>query len=113
MGELQQMGFPEIRCQRALLATGNSSAEDAMNWLFGHMEDAGASVRLGWRARLLIPLGVPDIDDPLPAPTAPGTSASAGEPSDDQIAEITQMGFSAGQARKALRETVRSLSHAS
>lgn len=45
MGELQQMGFPEIRCQRALLATGNSSAEDAMNWLFGHMEDAGALAR--------------------------------------------------------------------
>lgn len=42
MEMLTGMGFPEIRCQRALLATGNSDSEAAMNWLFSHMEDAGA-----------------------------------------------------------------------
>ena len=35
------MGFPLIRCQKALLATGNSDPEAAMEWLFAHMEDPG------------------------------------------------------------------------
>ena len=35
------MGFPLVRCQKALLATGNSDVEAAMEWLFAHMEDAG------------------------------------------------------------------------
>ncbi|KAL1937656.1 hypothetical protein VTO73DRAFT_12931 [Trametes versicolor] len=39
MAQLEAMGFPAIRCQKALLATGNSDAEAAMEWLFGHMED--------------------------------------------------------------------------
>jgi len=39
---LEGMGFPTIRCQKALLATGNSNADAAMEWLFGHMEDPGA-----------------------------------------------------------------------
>jgi len=35
------MGFPEIRAKRALLKTGNSGAESAMEWLFSHMEHTG------------------------------------------------------------------------
>lgn len=46
MEMLQSMGFPLVRCQKALLATGNESGEAAMEWLFGHMED-------------------PDIDEPI------------------------------------------------
>jgi ubiquitin carboxyl-terminal hydrolase 5/13 len=42
MAQLQGMGFPEMRCKKALLATGNSDPEAAMEWLFGHMEDPGA-----------------------------------------------------------------------
>lgn len=42
MAQLEGMGFPSVRCQKALLATGNSDSEAAMNWLFQHMEDAGA-----------------------------------------------------------------------
>lgn len=42
MAQLEAMGFPAIRCQKALLATGNNDAEAAMEWLFGHMEDPGA-----------------------------------------------------------------------
>jgi ubiquitin carboxyl-terminal hydrolase 5/13 len=41
MAQLEGMGFPTIRCQKALLATGNADAEVAMEWLFGHMEDPG------------------------------------------------------------------------
>lgn len=42
MAQLEGMGFPIVRCQKALLATGNSDAEVAMEWLFQHMEDPGA-----------------------------------------------------------------------
>lgn len=41
MSLLTGMGFPEIRCQRALLTTGNQSGEAAMEWLFSHLEDPG------------------------------------------------------------------------
>jgi ubiquitin carboxyl-terminal hydrolase 5/13 len=44
MAQLEGMGFPSVRCQRALLATGNSDPEAAMNWLFMHMEDAGTVI---------------------------------------------------------------------
>ena len=41
MGQLQALGFPELRCRKALLATGNAGAENAMQWLFAHMDDPG------------------------------------------------------------------------
>ena len=41
MAQLEAMGFPTIRCQKALLATGNQDPEAAMEWLFQHMEDPG------------------------------------------------------------------------
>ena len=44
MAQLEAMGFPTIRCQKALLATGNSDANVAMEWLFQHMEDPGKCV---------------------------------------------------------------------
>lgn len=53
---------------------------------------------VGW-----IPADKPDIDAPLPTP---GTGAASTEPSDDQIAMISDMGFTAAQARKALRQSV-------
>ncbi|ORY24757.1 hypothetical protein BCR39DRAFT_545796 [Naematelia encephala] len=84
MSQLEAMGFPTVRCQKALLATGNSDAEVAMGWLFEHMED-------------------PDIDAPI---QPVGTSGSAStEPTAEQISMIADMGFSPAQARKALRET--------
>lgn len=79
---LQGMGFPLVRCTKALFHTGNSpDAEVAMNWLFAHMED-------------------PDIDEPFEAPS---TSKPSG-PSAEQISMLQDMGFNAAQARKALRE---------
>ncbi|KAF7974371.1 hypothetical protein HWV62_12338 [Athelia sp. TMB] len=85
MAQLEGMGFPPVRCQKALLATGNSDAEAAMEWLFGHMED-------------------PDIDDPIQVPSA-GGAASGPEPSAEQVAMLADMGFTSAQAKKALRET--------
>ncbi len=41
LAQLEEMGFPQIRCQKALVATGNSDPEAAMEWLFAHMEDPG------------------------------------------------------------------------
>ena len=41
LDQLLAMGFPENRCKRAMMNTGNSGAEAAMNWLFEHMEDPG------------------------------------------------------------------------
>ncbi|KAG8221718.1 hypothetical protein J3R82DRAFT_2006 [Butyriboletus roseoflavus] len=81
MGQLEGMGFPSVRCQKALLATGNSGAEAAMEWLFNHMED-------------------PDIDDPIQL-----SVPSVREPSGEEIALLADMGFTQAQARKALLET--------
>ena len=41
LNELLLMGFPEIRCKKALIATDNRDAETALNWIFGHMDDPG------------------------------------------------------------------------
>ena len=87
--QLKAMGFSENRRKRALLNTGHNGADIAMNWMFEHMED-------------------PDIDDPLPAASAnTASSATASGPSEDQIATLQEMGFSAQQAKKALHQTVR------
>ncbi|KAL6305707.1 ubiquitin carboxyl-terminal hydrolase 14 [Sparassis latifolia] len=80
MGQLEAMGFPTIRCQKALLATGNNDAEAAMNWLFEHMEE-------------------PDIDVPI------AVGGAAPEVSPEQISILAEMGFTHAQARKALRQT--------
>ncbi|KAF9028671.1 ubiquitinyl hydrolase [Hymenopellis radicata] len=82
MAQLEGMGFPIVRCQKALLATGNSDAEAAMNWLFEHMDD-------------------PDIDVPIQAAAA----STSPEPSAEQIGMLVDMGFSPAQGRKALKET--------
>ncbi|KAF9352616.1 hypothetical protein BGX26_009596 [Mortierella sp. AD094] len=79
--QLQMMGFPLIRCQKALLATGNQGSEAAMDWLIQHMED-------------------PDIDDPIVSKASPASNASP-----EQIAQLADMGFTDKQAKKALKET--------
>ncbi|KAL8805925.1 MAG: hypothetical protein Q9200_005242 [Gallowayella weberi] len=83
--QLEAMGFPRVRCEKALQATGNGDAEIAMNWLFSHMED-------------------PDIDTPL---DAGGPSSGGPSPSVDaeSVEMMSAMGIGAPQARKALKET--------
>ncbi|RPA79660.1 ubiquitinyl hydrolase [Ascobolus immersus RN42] len=83
MGQLEAMGFPVPRCEKALYHTGNVNAEDAMNWLFGHMED-------------------PDIDEPL---NLGGKGNDAASASPEHVEQLTGMGFSAQQAKKALKST--------
>ena len=104
MAMLSGMGFPEVRCQKALLATGNENAEAAMEWLFAHMDDPGTFPPRHTRTYALIHT-VADIDAPI---QLPGANASAGpEPSAEQVAMLADMGFTSAQASKALRETVR------
>lgn len=81
--QLEGIGFPRNRCEKALHATGNSDANTAMEWLFAHMED-------------------PDIDAPLDFRGAPAASGTA-DP--EKIEMLGAMGFGPPQARKALKET--------
>ncbi|KAF2835609.1 ubiquitin carboxyl-terminal hydrolase 14 [Patellaria atrata CBS 101060] len=82
---LEAMGFPRVRCEKALHATGNSDAETASNWLFAHMED-------------------PDIDTPVSF--GGGSSAKPSAAIDPEAIEnLGAMGFNAPQARQALKET--------
>jgi ubiquitin carboxyl-terminal hydrolase 5/13 len=86
---LEAMGFPRVRCEKALHATGNSDPEAASNWLFGHMED-------------------PDIDTPVDfnAGSGSGGGASGATAIDpEKIENLGAMGFSAPQAHQALKET--------
>ena len=87
LGQLEGMGFPRLRCTKALYATGNTDAETAMTWLFGHMED-------------------PDIDTPLDLTQSnTGSTIAATTVSPESIEMMSAMGISEPQARKALRET--------
>lgn len=83
---LEAMGFPRVRCEKALHATGNMDAEAASLWLFEHMED-------------------PDIDTPmdLSGGTTKGGGAHVADP--EKIEALGNMGFGAPQARQALKET--------
>ncbi|KAF4592237.1 ubiquitin C-terminal hydrolase [Ophiocordyceps camponoti-floridani] len=82
LGQLEAMGFPRNRCEKALHATGNSNANTAMEWLFAHMEDA-------------------DIDAPLNPSGSSG--ASVADPA--KIEMLGAMGFDAPRAGKALKQT--------
>lgn len=85
LGQLEAMGFPRVRCEKALHATGNNDADTAMNWLFAHMED-------------------PDIDAPLELKATGPATAPTGVDS-ESVEMMAAMGISVPQARKALKET--------
>ncbi|PNS17526.1 hypothetical protein CAC42_8069 [Sphaceloma murrayae] len=88
MSMLEAMGFPKVRCEKALHATGNADAEAATTWLFSHMED-------------------PDIDDPVDFGGGGGAASSAASAAADpeKIESLGNMGFAAPVARQALKET--------
>lgn len=97
--QLKAMGFSENRCKRALLNTGHNGADIAMNWMFEHMDDPGKWLLFPfWKEGLTSFL---DIDDPLPTEGANASGAT-----EEQISTLQEMGFTAAQAKKALRETV-------
>lgn len=83
---LEAMGFPRIRSEKALHATGNSDADAASNWLFAHMDDS-------------------DIDTPVELPGHNNAATSGSAPDLEKITSLESMGFSVPQARQALRET--------
>ena len=86
LAQLEGMGFPRVRCEKALHATGNTDSETAMNWLFAHMED-------------------PDIDEPLNLGGAGGGGGTSAGINPESIEMLSAMGIGAPQARKALKET--------
>lgn len=79
---LEAMGFPRVRCEKALHATGNTDSNSAMEWLFGHMED-------------------PDIDEPLKL--EPAGAKYTADP--EKLAMLESMGLGGPRATKALKET--------
>jgi ubiquitin carboxyl-terminal hydrolase 5/13 len=84
---LEAMGFPRVRCEKALHATGNADPDAASNWLFAHMEDS-------------------DIDDPVDFNPKSGSGGGASAVIDpEKIENLGAMGFNAPQARQALKET--------
>lgn len=82
VAQLEAMGFPRNRAEKALHATGNSDANAAMEWLFAHLDDA-------------------DIDAPLDLGS--GSGADTADP--EKVEMLGAMGFLAPQAKKALKET--------
>lgn len=84
MQTLQEMGFPEVRCVKALYSTGNTDADTAMNWIFAHMDDA-------------------DIDVPLKLEGESKIASVAIDPVSVEM--LSAMGFTTAQAKKALKET--------
>ena len=78
--QLQAMGFPANRAEKALRVTGNSDAQTAMEWLFAHLDD-------------------PDIDIPYQMQNTVTVDP-------ESINNLAAMGFDERIVRKALQETV-------
>ena len=89
--QLMGMGFSENASKRAALATGNSSAEASMEWVFAHMGDS-------------------DFNDPLPPASTPGAggtgtgggSAAPSSANAESVQMLCAMGFSEKHAEAAL-----------
>ncbi|KAL9037760.1 MAG: hypothetical protein Q9214_005556, partial [Letrouitia sp. 1 TL-2023] len=87
LSELEVMGFPHVRCEKALHATGNIDADAAMNWILAHMDD-------------------PDVDTPVNlGGTSSSTINATRSVNPESVEMLVAMGISAPQARKALKET--------
>ncbi|PTU20180.1 hypothetical protein P175DRAFT_0481218 [Aspergillus ochraceoroseus IBT 24754] len=85
LNQLLSMGFPQVRCEKALCFTGNSDAEAAMNWLLSHMDD-------------------PDIDEPINVKQRTGTASNL--PQDPaKLIQMSEMGIDEPRARRALAAT--------
>ncbi|PYH97738.1 ubiquitinyl hydrolase [Aspergillus ellipticus CBS 707.79] len=85
MEQLVGMGFPATRSEKALYMTGNSGSEDALNWLFAHMED-------------------PDIDEPLDK-VLPSHDKTKDGQDPVKVAQLNEMGIGFDHAKRALAAT--------
>lgn len=81
VAQLTSMGFNHLHCQKAAINTSNTGVEEAMNWLFAHMED-------------------PDINTPMSK-----KAQSSDVPLFDQskVEALVSFGFPEELARKALK----------
>jgi ubiquitin carboxyl-terminal hydrolase 5/13 len=84
IGQLQEMGFSENACKRAILAVKSNNIEQAITWLFEHNEDS-------------------DFNAPLPNQGGSGRSSTAVD--SEAIETLKCMGISEVHAKKALSET--------
>ena len=96
------MGFSENGCKRAAVAVGNSSAEAAMEWVFGHMEDANFHE----------PLPPPGVEQPPAGAGGGGGGGGGGGADPEAIAMLSGMGFTEHQAKGALAATSGNLERA-
>ncbi|KAJ2726775.1 ubiquitin C-terminal hydrolase Ubp14 [Coemansia sp. Benny D115] len=84
--QLESMGFPRVRCVKAVQKTGNCGAEAAMNWIFEHMDD-------------------PDIDVPEQE-TSAGAQAQAQKQqpaaNPEDVEQLMAMGFAKDRVEKEL-----------
>ena len=76
------MGFSENGCKRAALATNNTSADAAAEWIFAHMDDS-------------------NFNDPI---EQSGTGAGPAQLSPESVEMLMGMGFQKKHAEKALKE---------
>ena len=79
------MSFPKNRCEKAVHMTSNTSVEAALEWIFEHNSD-------------------PDIDDPIIV-SKPKKSSFLSTASEDDISNLTSMGFSREHSMLALSKT--------
>lgn len=128
VAQLMSMGFSENGSKRAALATGNSSAEASMEWVFSHMEVhamaarslrtymplmrapaqlSGATAAPARAECLPRPFCSPHQQDPdfnSPLPDASAASATAASDTADPVAlsSLTAMGFTEEQVSSSV-----------
>ncbi|KAJ2695090.1 ubiquitin C-terminal hydrolase Ubp14 [Coemansia sp. IMI 209128] len=79
VAQLEAMGFPRVRCVKAVSRTGNCGAEAAMTWIFEHMDD-------------------PDIDAPETAGAEPPSDVNP-----EAVEQLAAMGFARDRVQRELR----------
>jgi ubiquitin carboxyl-terminal hydrolase 5/13 len=91
--QLVSMGFSENGSKRAALAVGNSSADQAMEWVFAHMEDADFNDPPP-------PTPQPAAQQPPPASFRP-VAAPPQQPDAAIVQQLVSMGFSENGSKRA------------
>jgi len=85
---LMDMGFPREACRKAVYHTDNQGVEAAMNWVFEHSQDADFAA----------PLQLPNQQQQQQQQQTFQADAEG-------LAMIMSLGFTEGQAKKALKKT--------
>lgn len=83
VAQLTSMGFDSLHCQKAAINTSNAGVEEAMNWLFAHMED-------------------PDINTPI-SKKAQSSDVLSSFVDQSKVDALVSFGFQEELAKKALK----------